>query len=324
MRFSMGSIAVLFLLVLSLLSCQSKDQEPAADQSSETKKTGLSKEELTWSYQDPSAGGDKSSTPRYSTGEKISAVNERVARRNTCRPEIASAGGLAGLWPQTGFSDPASAFARIMRRNGATNGRWAVLAIDPEAVEAAIQIAVAQQERGPTEIAALRSSALRQLFKPRAKSFVLMHNDEGDLPHLSAEPKLISMRQDEGRLVGMSVSMGMGLPAGKAGLLLFEDRTCPDDVSYALRLPVYVIVLNVTKGILFGDEVRHVRVVEQEYFPFEGEGNLLTFLAAALKRHAPERRVPETHTSTRRPAEVSFSDRIALASFALEVVKLLR
>lgn len=164
---------------------------------------------------------------------EIEHINSRIPRPLPCRKskEIVS-----NTWPTGGLSDPVALFSEKMRRNGSSNDTWAILAIDPVTVEAAIQIAIARNERQSSEVPALRDAAVRQLFKERSKSFVLMHNGQQPSYLDEDEPQLISMRHGVGRLTGISVSLGRGLGRGKAGLLMLEDPTCEDDVSYSVEL----------------------------------------------------------------------------------------
>ncbi len=245
--------------------------------------------------------------------ELISDVNRRISRPLPCN---ATGGHSIESWPRQKIWDPVATFSNYMRRYGSTNGGMAIIAIDPNVIEAALQIAIMQQNISENELENLRKAAIAQLFKPRAKSFIIMHNSPNTIYFGNWEPKLVSMKHGEGNLVGMSVSMGRGLYRTKAGLMIFEDRVCSDDVSFSVAAPL-------ANGYTYD-------------FIFEGEGNLLTLLAAAFQPHIPEQPVLDfsaqqdtTNYQKDSRAQVSsgmaaVKDLWSVVQFALEIVKFIR
>lgn len=245
------------------------------------------------------------------SAELINKINRRIARPLSC--QISRVDNIAS-WPRQKMQDPIAKFSNYMRRYGSTNSGMAIIAIDPNVIEAALQIALMQQNISESELENLRKAAIAQLFKPRAKAFIIMHNSPSPIYFGTWEPKLISMKRGEGNLVGMSISMGRGLQRSKAGLLIFEDRVCPDDGSFSVAVPL-------ANGYTYD-------------FIFEGEGNLLTLLAAAFQPHVPEQPVldlsaQQDMTNYDRRALVSsglanVKELWSVVQFALEIVKFIR
>lgn len=205
--------------------------------------------------------------------DQIVVVNGRIAAPMPCRDY----GKLSiETWQNLKLSDPILFFKRKIQKYGKSDDTWIVLAIDQETVEAAIQIAKSKGEVTENEVNSLRQAAIVQLFKPRAKSFILMYNNAANLPRLVEwEPQLISMRHGTGRLVGMSMGIARRLKPKEVGLLMFEDKTCEHDTSYAIRF-----------------RAQYYSTYTHE-FVFEGTGNLLDVLAKALGSDVAEQKPQE-------------------------------
>lgn len=251
--------------------------------------------------------------PSYIPSLNTSQINARIAAPMPCRNPVPL---TLKSWPTAELADPVLTFSRALKKSGATRRHWLALALDTETLEAAFQIAVREGDVRQEELNALRRAAIAQLFKPRAKTVVLMHNQAAPAS-LDAKypPTLISMRHGEGRLVGMSLSMerGSGLDRLRPAVLMLEDHTCDVDVSYVVR--VRVLFEECSSG-LFGTDCRDV--YDKLDFTFEGEGDLLQLLAGALHPHAPPL------GSQPSPSGVSAKDIIGGVGFALRVVSLVR
>ena len=242
---------------------------------------------------------------------QTSNVNARIAAPMPCRKQVSL---TLKSWPATELTDPVLTFSRALKKNGATRKSWVALALDPETLEAAFQIGVHEGAVQQVELDGLRRAAIVQLFKARAKTLIVMHNQAAPA-HLDAyhQPVLISMRHGSGRLVGMSLSLERGLEWLKPAVLMLEDPTCDVDVSYVAQVPV--LFEECSTG-LFGTDCK--TVYDPLEFTFEGEGELLNLLGAALQPHAPPFGAPPP------PSSVSARDIIGAIGFALRVVSLVR
>lgn len=242
---------------------------------------------------------------------KTTDVNARIAAPMPCRNQVPL---TLKSWPSTELTDPVLTFSRALKRSGATRQSWVALTLDPEILEAAFQIGVREGVVQQAELDGLRRAAIVQLFKARAKTLIVMHNLAAPAsldPH--HPPTLVSMRHGSGRLVGMSLSLERGLDRLKPGVLMLEDRTCDVDVSYVAQ--VGVLFEECSSG-LFGTNCETVD--RQLEFNFEGEGELLNLLGAALQPHAPPFSAPPP------PTGGSARDIIGAIGFALRVVSLVR
>lgn len=249
------------------------------------------------------------------SADLISSVNQRISRPIACN---SSSAPNIERWPRQTIQDPIASFSNYMRRYGSTNGGMVMIAIDPNVIEAALQIAVTRKNISESELEGLRKAAIAQLFKPRAKSFIIMHNGENPIYFGSWELKLVNMKNGAGNLVGMSISMGRGLQKLKAGLMIFEDRVCSNDVAFSVNMPL-------ANGYAYD-------------FIFEGEGNLLTLLAAAFQSNVPDEPVlnfvpqkgkSDSYDSGRVTSQMSsgistLRDIWGIVQFALEIVKFIR
>lgn len=220
-------------------------------------------------------------------------------------------------WPTTQFSNPEEVFARCIRQNGTVQGSWAVLALTPTAVEAAIQLAVKQGLRDQTEVETIRKAASRQLFKANARTFAFVHNSNAKW-QLREEPHLISMKLPEGGLVGTSVSMLIGLERAKVGILMFENVVSSDDVSYAIKMYV---------------KSEEPKAEQTLNFIFEGDGNILSYLQMLFAQHQPPEEVitpPQEQQSyhhnsdNQKSVSNALSQFLGVAGLALEIIKLIK
>ena len=242
-----------------------------------------------------------------------SEVNGRIAGPLPCKKQYPL---VIQSWPTAELADPVLAFARSMRKNGATRGHWLALVLDLQTLEAAFQIAVREGVVRGDELDALRRAALVQLFKPRAKTVLLMHNAVQVVTLADSHPPtLLSMRHGAGRLVGMSLPLERGFERLKPAILMLEDRTCDLDVSFATQ--VRVLFDECSPG-MFG-RTSCKKVYEQLEFTFEGEGELLRLLGAALQPHAPP-----PMAALPNPAGISPRDLLGAVAFALRIVALVR
>lgn len=242
---------------------------------------------------------------------QTSNVNARIAAPMPCRKQVSL---TLKSWPATELADPVLTFSRALKKNGATRESWVALALDPETLEAAFQIGVHEGTVRQAELDGLRRAAIAQLFKARAKTLIVMHNQAAPA-HLDAyhQPILISMRHGSGRLVGMSLSLERGVERLKPAVLMLEDPTCNVDVSYVTQVPV---LFEECSTWLLGTDCK--TVYDPLEFTFEGEGELLNLLGAALQPHAPPFGAPPP------PSSASARDIIGAIGFALRVVSLVR
>lgn len=135
-------------------------------------------------FVDPGYAGDFDPS---SHSHQIVVVNCRAARHSGCTPKARSAG-----WPSTMDPDPKERFAKKVKELGATAGAAGMLEIDRELVELSIDIAIDDKAIDKAIAGGLRQDAERQLFKPNARSFVLMHNYDQPLIMDGEEPALLA------------------------------------------------------------------------------------------------------------------------------------
>jgi len=177
-----------------------------------------------------------------------------------------------------------------------------MLEIDRHVVDLAIQIALRSGAVSESEVAAIKKNVDLQLFKPNTRTFVLMHNSDAKAVMNYEEPYLISEHHGAGRLVGMSVSAARGLPRGNVGLLVFEDKVCPSDLSFSINIPVLI-------------DWKSDDPLRCQEFVFAGQSNILQLIAAAYGRNLPPR--PEATEAA------NASDWVGAAQLAVDIVKLL-
>jgi len=237
--------------------------------------------------------------PHLDEGQ-IQRVNARVARETPCPNERQEY-----QWPAAISADPAAEFTKQVTRHGATDNSCGMLEIDRHVVDLAIQIAVRSGAVSESEVTAIKRNVDLQLFKPNTRTFVLMHNYDTKTVMDYAEPYLISEHHGTGRLVGMSISAARGIPRGNVGLLVFEDKVCPNDLSFSVVLPV----LKDRKT----DELVHC-----QEFIFAGQSNILQLIGAAYGHH-----LPASSEETEANVEPDAREWVSVAQLAVDIVKLL-
>jgi len=244
----------------------------------------------------------------YENHELISIINNRVAESVACHSSLA--------WQTLSFTnaeDYRRFFAQKVVSRGASDAVWGVLEVDPGIIEAALQIAVAENRISTSQLPNLRQKAQRQFFKKGARTFLLMHNQEQLWAVSAPEPELISQRSGSGRLVGMSVGIGLGMKRGDMGMLMFEDKVCEEDTSYAIRIQ-FVRANNVKELSTWAWQ-------ETGQFVFGGESNILGVLSSVYKPYVPE--PTQTQTYSVGNIQLSSQDMLAIGSFALDIVAFL-
>jgi hypothetical protein len=240
---------------------------------------------------------------------QITVINSRSARPLDC---------LANLpnpeWSAISASvsaDPQRVFASKVVNRGATETNWALLELDRAGVEAAFQISVANGRLTSAEISPLRLKADKQLFRNGGRSFVMVHNHPHTWVLEDTEPTLVSQAHGSGCLIGISMAPALGMKPGEIGLLMFEDRVCDTDASYAVVLHWK----DLSKRGFFSTTHSH-------HFTFGGECNPLTIIASVYQPTLPS--PPYEGAPVRvRNVTLSAGDMLSLAKFAWGIVSFL-
>jgi hypothetical protein len=256
----------------------------------------------------------------YIDPEQISIVNRRAASPAKCQLKRSDAS-----WKTFDYKDAQEyqhLLARKVRTRGSSLESWGVFELDPESVEAALQIGASEGHIDASELDTLRLKARKQLFKPGARTFALMHSYDDVWAMSYPEPKLLSETESvSGRLVGMSISSGLGIRTGEIGIIKLEDRVCETDMSYAIEI-------SFIHGRDSKDLVQYNGSVTKRFI-FAGEGNLLTLLQSVYRNHVPLSQSHPTYedntqTPLSQPGSVmSLSDLISIIGLALQLVELL-
>jgi hypothetical protein len=248
----------------------------------------------------------------YARPDIISVINNRLVKPVGCQ----LSNRTSEQWEAANFTpsdDYRKYFAKRAVLRSASDNTWAVLELDPRIIEAALQIAVSENRLEAAQLPILRVKAQKQLFKKGTRTFVLMHNAPQLWALSGTEPTLISQRSGSGRLVGMSVGIGVGMKHGDMGMLMFEDKVCEEDASYAIRIHFHR-----------ADSVEQLTSWawdETGQYVFGGESNLLGVLGSVYKLYLPEQPQPQSYSVGN--IYVSPQDMLALGSFALDLIAFL-
>jgi hypothetical protein len=252
----------------------------------------------------------------YSSPEHIATVNRRKAVPGECQRKPISASDI-WVWQE----DPTNKFAeKVVTQGSSTNG-WSILEIDLETVYLAFQIAVKEGNTQLSEKDRIMQNAEKQLFKEGAKTFVLMHDNDGIWAITDSEPLLYPQREENGRLVGMSQKMGLGIGKHEIGMLMFEDKVCQEDVSYAVGMN-----FNVAEKVeRLGSWFRSTDYPGLK-FVIGGEQSPLAVLATAYKpiiSKKPKYQANNNQSVNVRGIIISWQDWLSIAQFALDLVSLI-
>jgi hypothetical protein len=243
---------------------------------------------------------------------QIMRINHRMARKSLCAAEDQSASALVRA------SDTEARFADMVLHHGAETAGIGAIELNPEALELSIDIAVREGRLSAERRDALQRKAERQLFKPGGRSFIVLNGGPGVLRLARHEPSLLSQRNGEGRLVGMSVEMAKGLRPGQLGLLIFEDRVCHEDLSYALVLPV-VTDDHRTRSSFLGMESNDPRTFSMT---IGGDDEPRQVLQALYGKYTPRAPQPNrVQDPASRVSVLGAGDVISAIGLALDVVK---
>lgn len=245
----------------------------------------------------------------YKNHDIISVINNRIAKPTSCQ----SSNHSAEKWEEINlpaFDDYKKYFAQRVVLRSASDDTWGVLELDSNIIEAAFQIAVSEKRIDASQLPILRLKARKQLFKKNARTFVLMHNSPEFWALWYPEPALISQRNGSGRLVGMSVGIGLGMKRGDLAMLMFEDKVCEEDTSYAVKIE-FTHASRVELLAAWGSQV-----VGQ--YVFGGESNLLGVLASVYQPYVPEQSQGQSLSFGN--IYISPQNWLALASFALDLI----
>lgn len=242
--------------------------------------------------------------------EIVSIINRREPEATPCA--VAS----SDKWPsgQLTTEQAQQLFASKVLSHSARSGggNWALLEIDRQTVDAAIAMSAGADVIGVRE---LRAKADRQLFRDRARSFLLMPAEPGLWVLGAEEPLLVTQRNGTGRLVGMSVGAALGLTPGSLAPLQFEDLTCRSDAGYGV-------------DIRYRDRFENNFFLGARYwkasFVFGGDSNLLPVLASVFAQHVPSVD-PAGPSSGSAPYVdgLSWSDVLNLGQFAASILSFL-
>jgi len=227
---------------------------------------------------------------------QIVSINEREARSSPCEP---TAGLSPSRLPDLRGLDPSRVFNRKVHENGAADGHWVLLCVDPETVEAALQIALEAGEVDSLEVGAVRKSAMRVMFKRGARTVVLMHRDEGETRILKGqEPYLITDRQGRGQLIGMSTSSAVAMKSGQLGMLQFEDCVCNTDFSYVVDLHFTRSCTEIHHHFLGSDTQVGSWCPDSARLVFGANSNIGELIAGAYAREFPQSSSPPLRDAT--------------------------
>jgi hypothetical protein len=225
--------------------------------------------------------------------DQLDSINSRVARPGPC-----SLKEMPQYWPRTASEDLKSRFRTQVLALSASAGTVGIVEIDRDVVETAIQIVFG---RGSTMNGAsqqVRTQADHKLFKPNTRAFILI----GPGRHfvIAEEPMLLAEHQTEGRLVGIS----RGAALDSVRILVFEDRVCRDDASFAIKIPSFL--------------------PEETLFHFGNESDILKVIAL---KYGSVTTVPLQNSYTdlaERKIEQELQERAALKDLANDLVGLIQ
>jgi hypothetical protein len=262
---------------------------------------------------------DDGSFKPYANHDQISLINKREARPLECVQNNQS----MQEWPTFQYTNPEDYwrfFAEKVLVRGASSDAWAILELDRKTIESALQIAVSRKTIEAGDIPNLREKAQRQLFKPGGRTFILMHSYPDFWALNASEPKLVSQQSGSGRLIGMSVGLGIGMRFGEIGLLIFEDRVCDNDASYAIHLELThsKSIRDLEPGWVLGGSK------ESCHFVFGGERTPLPIIAALFQQAVQK----ANHTSANptrviNGTQLSVADWTAIGQFAITLISFL-
>lgn len=281
----------------------------------ETPKESLMREMIRGHYFDPA---------QYP--ELLGLINGRTPMPATCARRVRVE---PANWPGISPKEPLKALARRVQRNGASDSTWAVLELDPETVEAALQIAVATDTIDLSELTKLRAAAAGALFKLGAKTFILMHNSNARWFLGPDEPYLISERSGKGRLVGLSASFASGLLRKQIGMLMFDDRVCEQDLTYVLGVPSMHTNSDAPRPVSISSLDDNW---SDRRFTFGSNDNIANIIAAAYTAYLPQyQRLQNTGIdlpdSSVRSSSAGFSwtkeDVVGMIGLAINIVQLI-